>query len=128
MDWHQRRYLFGCCSVPARDPATGDQVYRYLHQHRPEVFSTEHPVAPLPALDCLGASDGAAAASAPELPGLLEGYLRLGALLCGPPALDRAFGTVDFFMLLDLENLPPAPGASSTPSPGPTPPEGSTNR
>jgi len=31
--------------------------------------------------------------------------LRLGAVICGPPALDREFGTVDFLMLLDMRKL-----------------------
>jgi len=31
--------------------------------------------------------------------------LRLGAVVCGPPALDRAFGTADFLLLLDMHKL-----------------------
>jgi putative hemolysin len=34
-----------------------------------------------------------------------KGYLRIGALVCGPPALDAEFGTADFFLLLDFDNL-----------------------
>ena len=37
------------------------------------------------------------------LPPLLRGYLRLGAVMCGPPALDPEFGTADFLTLVDLE-------------------------
>jgi putative hemolysin len=40
-----------------------------------------------------------------KLPSLIRGYLRLGAVVCGPPALDREFGTTDFFILLDMQNL-----------------------
>ena len=40
-----------------------------------------------------------------KLPGLIKGYLRIGALVCGPPALDAEFGTADFFLLLDFANL-----------------------
>lgn len=41
------------------------------------------------------------------VPPLLRGYLRLGAVVCGPPALDPAFGTADFLVLLDLEATDP---------------------
>lgn len=40
-----------------------------------------------------------------HLPSLLKGYLRVGAWVCGPPALDDEFGTRDFFMLLDISRL-----------------------
>ncbi|MFM2295974.1 MAG: hypothetical protein RLZZ350_2387 [Verrucomicrobiota bacterium] len=47
------------------------------------------------------------AAETPELPKLFATYLTLGAKICGAPALDREFKTVDFLTLLDLESLPP---------------------
>ena len=37
---------------------------------------------------------------------LLRAYLAIGAKICGPPAIDRAFGTIDFLTLLDLYTLP----------------------
>jgi len=40
-----------------------------------------------------------------KLPSLIKGYLRIGALVCGPPALDAEFGTADFFLLLDFGTL-----------------------
>jgi L-ornithine Nalpha-acyltransferase len=40
-----------------------------------------------------------------KLPSLIKGYLRIGALVCGPPALDAEFGTADFFLLLDFGSL-----------------------
>jgi putative hemolysin len=40
-----------------------------------------------------------------KLPSLIKGYLRIGALVCGPPALDSEFGTADFFLLLDFGTL-----------------------
>ncbi len=30
----------------------------------------------------------------------------IGAKICGPPAIDREFGTIDFLTLLDLQALP----------------------
>ena len=43
-----------------------------------------------------------------KLPKLLRTYLGVGARICGPPAWDRAFGTIDFLTLLDLEQIIPA--------------------
>jgi len=39
-------------------------------------------------------------------PKLLRAYLAIGAKICGPPAIDREFGTIDFLTLLDLRTLP----------------------
>jgi putative hemolysin len=36
----------------------------------------------------------------------LRAYLSLGAKICGPPALDRQFKTIDFLTLLDIHALP----------------------
>jgi putative hemolysin len=38
----------------------------------------------------------------------MQAYIGLGAEVCGPPALDRQFGTIDFLTVLDLEALHPA--------------------
>jgi putative hemolysin len=39
-------------------------------------------------------------------PRLLQTYLELSAKICGPPAIDREFKTIDFLTLLDLEDIP----------------------
>lgn len=41
------------------------------------------------------------------LPPLLKGYLRLGAWVCGEPALDPDFGVADFVVLLDSQRIDP---------------------
>lgn len=46
-------------------------------------------------------------ATIPEIPRLLQGYLNLGGSVCGEPALDRAFKTIDYLVLLDVEAMPP---------------------
>ena len=33
--------------------------------------------------------------------------MRYGGLICGPPAIDRFFGTIDFFMLIDADRVHP---------------------
>jgi putative hemolysin len=47
------------------------------------------------------------AAEPVKIPKLLRAYLSMGAKICGPPALDREFKTIDFLTMLDLEALPP---------------------
>jgi putative hemolysin len=37
---------------------------------------------------------------------LLRAYLAIGAKICGPPAIDRDFGTIDFLTLLGIRALP----------------------
>lgn len=36
---------------------------------------------------------------------ILRGYLRTGALVCGPPAYDAEFGTADVLVLLEMERM-----------------------
>jgi putative hemolysin len=43
-----------------------------------------------------------------SIPKLLRAYLAVGARICGPPALDREFKTIDFLTLVDLQGLTPA--------------------
>jgi putative hemolysin len=44
---------------------------------------------------------------APDTPALIKGYLRCGAMLLGPPALDSAFNTADLPIMLRLDDLAP---------------------
>jgi putative hemolysin len=43
-----------------------------------------------------------------KVPKLLKTYIAVGARICGAPAWDRDFGTIDFLTLLDLAQLSPA--------------------
>jgi putative hemolysin len=47
-------------------------------------------------------------ADCPEPPRLLRAYLAVGARICGPPAIDREFGTIDFLTLVDQKTVPAA--------------------
>ncbi len=102
LSFHHKRYLFGCCSVTAQQRWVGRQLHGELQERG--VFHSRYEVLPLPALDCM--SDPGEG-PLPPLPPLLDGYLKLGARICGPPAIDLLFGTIDFFLLLDLEELTP---------------------
>ena len=96
------RYLFGCSSLTSQDPAVGASAYVELCRKHlaPHAWRSR----PLPAYAC---SLEHLAAEPPKIPKLLRAYLTLGAKICGPPALDRQFKTIDFLTLLDLDTLSP---------------------
>ena len=100
-----KRYLFGCCSLTTQDGWVGNQVHSRLvadgHLH-PTVRAW-----PLPGMECgLHDYEDAAEAGGPtKVPPLFQSYLNLGAKVCGPPAIDREFGTIDFLVLLDVREL-----------------------
>jgi putative hemolysin len=99
---HNGRYLVGCSSLTSQDPAVGASAYADLC--RRHLAPPEWRTRPLPAHDC---PQTQLAAEHVKIPKLLRAYLTLGAKICGPPALDRQFGTIDFLTLIDLETLHP---------------------
>jgi putative hemolysin len=98
---HGARYLFGCSSITSQDSAEGASAYADLCRRHlaPAAWRTR----PLAACDC---SLDQLTAEPVKIPKLLRAYLALGAKICGPPALDRQFKTIDFLTLLDLEAMP----------------------
>jgi putative hemolysin len=98
---HNRRWLAGCASVPLADgglSAAGVwELARTKHLSPPALRvrpRTPYAVGPAPE-------------GKPVVPPLLRGYLRLGAWICGEPALDADFGVADFFVLLSLDRVDP---------------------
>src|SRR5437879_472651 len=97
----QSRYLIGCSSLTSQDPRVGAAMYDSLKHHLadPTLRTT-----PLPDYDMpMPPADSTNAKLQP--PKLLRAYLSLGASICGRPALDREFKTIDFLTLLDLESM-----------------------
>jgi putative hemolysin len=99
---HGARYLFGCSSITSQDPAVGASAYADLC--RKNLAQLQWRTRPLAAYDC---SLSQLAAEQVKVPKLLRAYLTLGAKICGPPALDHQFKTIDFLTLLDLDTLHP---------------------
>lgn len=95
------RYLVGCSSLTSQDPTVGASAYADLC--RKHLAPTRWQTKPLPHCEC---SLRALAAEHVNIPKLLRAYMTLGAKICGPPALDRHFKTIDFLTLLDLESMP----------------------
>lgn len=95
------RYLIGCSSLTTQDSALGHSVFKKLSAAHlvDERFRT----IPQPAFQL--DPDQGSAADHPAPPRLLRAYLSLGAKICGPPALDREFKTIDFLTFLDLYAL-----------------------
>ncbi|KIZ18119.1 GNAT family N-acetyltransferase [Streptomyces natalensis] len=96
------RYLAGCASVPLADGGTAAAHAHALGRTRyaaPDGLRVTphhpwHPTVPAPERPGVG-----------QLPPLLRGYLRIGAVICGAPAHDPEFDVADFFVVLDMERL-----------------------
>jgi len=99
---NRRRYFFGCCSLAGTDAREGRRVLKFLERegHMHPTFY----VPPRAGFECEVDADTETASCAdgdPSVPKLFRSYLRFGARVCGPPALDRAFKTTDFFVVFD---------------------------
>lgn len=97
--WNHKQHYFGCSSLTSRDPREGLALYADLE--RDGKLSRRYRVDPLPGFRC----DGAPLGRPVEIPKLFGIYLRHGAEVLGPPAIDREFGTIDFLTLLDIEKM-----------------------
>jgi putative hemolysin len=91
------RYLIGCSSFTTQDAAVGAAAY---HQLLPHLALPAWQTRPRPEFACLLE---AVATPGPRIPRLLSAYLALGSSICGPPALDREFKTVDFLTWVDVQ-------------------------
>ena len=100
---NEGRYLLGCSSITSQDPVVGASAYADMCRHH--LVSPEYRTHPRPKYEC---SLEALAAETPKIPKLLRAYLTIGAKICGPPALDREFKTIDFLTMLDLHAMPQA--------------------
>jgi putative hemolysin len=104
---HQVRYLFGCGSLYTTDVAEVAAAYAWLKNkyYAPEALR----VFPVDRCRFRGLVEQVESPDEPaliqKLPSLIKGYLRIGALVGGPPALDAEFGTADFFLILDFRSL-----------------------
>ena len=94
------RWLVGCASVPLDDGgATAAGVWdRAVARHlSPEPFRVR-PFLPWE-------PDGVVRPPRLVMPPLVQGYFRLGAWVCGPPAFDSDFDCADFLVLLGLDHM-----------------------
>jgi putative hemolysin len=95
------RYLIGCSSLNSQDAVVGHAAYLKLSKY---LAARQLQTTVRPGYAC---EPGLAEpAEDVRIPKLLRAYLSIGAKICGPPALDRQFGTIDFLTLLDLASMP----------------------
>jgi putative hemolysin len=97
------RYLLGCSSLSSQDENEGMALYESLKEKY--LIAPPLQTDPKPEV-CCRQSDAPASAIPPKMPRLFRAYLDVSARLCGPPAIDRAFKTIDFLTLIDLQHIP----------------------
>lgn len=95
------RFLLGCSSLTSQEPQSGWSLYHSLQEF---LIEPELRTFPKPEFKCVS-PESVFAGLVVKAPRLLRAYLSIGAKICGPPALDREFKTIDFLTMLDLENL-----------------------
>lgn len=108
MQHNRRRWLFGPCSLTSQDPWDGKRALDQLE--RRSLVRRDLAILARPGWECRwsGTEDpDPERAARLELPPLFEIYLRYAGRVCGPPVIDREFGTIDFFVLFDVEALSP---------------------
>lgn len=98
--FNRKRFLFGCCSLTSQEPREGKLTMELLE--REGYLHQSFYVPPLAGFECYSTGLSVEADESVKLPKLFRTYLRFGAKACGPPAIDRAFKTIDFFVLFDL--------------------------
>ena len=101
------RWMLGCASVPLADGGAFAAGVRAVLREKAWA-GPEHRTTPLfpVVLDGVDLAE-VVVPERPRLPALLAGYVRLGARVCGEPALDRDFGVADFPVLLGVDDVDP---------------------
>jgi len=95
------RYLVGCSSITSQDENEGMALYHALG----EKYLVDPLLRTAPRADFQCRESGTLT-EPPRPPRLFRAYLDNSARLCGPPAIDREFKTIDFLTLMDLQDLP----------------------
>ena len=95
------RYLIGCSSVRSQDENEGVALYEALREGY--LVGPNLRTNPKPGHECHSTG---ITSNPPQPPRLFRAYLDVSARLCGPPAIDREFKTIDFLTLLDLLRIP----------------------
>jgi putative hemolysin len=94
------RYLIGCSSLTSQDAAEGMALYQTLAERY--LAAPEWQTRPMPGYEC-DAKPGGNPVRAPKL---MSAYFSIGAKICGEPALDKEFKTIDFLTWVDIQALP----------------------
>jgi putative hemolysin len=101
------RYMIGCSSISSQDEAEGLALYRDLKKKY--LVALPFQTTPKRGFECrdlTSQADHYVKNTPLQPPKLFRVYLDLSARVCGPPAIDRDFRTIDFLTLLDLQSIP----------------------
>jgi len=105
---HNIRYLMGCGSIHSTNPVVASEIYAFL-KHNNALADERFSINPLPSFEVPGLDTDFPILDIKEtskkIPPLIKGYLRLGAKICGRPALDPVFKTTDVFVLFDSTQI-----------------------
>jgi putative hemolysin len=97
--------FFGCSSLTGTDPLKGIALYAKLvadDKVHPTLYAPPRLALACPLLDW-PLRKGGADVKEIEIPKLFASYLRNGALVLGPPAIDEEFGTIDFLTWVQVK-------------------------
>jgi len=97
---NQKRYLFGCCSLTSQKSSEGLRVMELLK--REGNFHSIFSAPPRPGFECNADEFPETHNEEVSIPKLFKIYMHYGAKVCGPPAIDRQFKTIDFLVLFDV--------------------------
>lgn len=103
MQTYNARYLLGCCSLKSTDPKQGWIMMDYL-QHNGHIHS-QYRIRATADYNCPPADRQPDAWKRVEPPQLFRLYLDLGAKVLSKPALDKDFKTIDYLIIVDVEEL-----------------------
>lgn len=106
----RKRYLLGCASLETVSPVTGWGLYQHFQSNGTlsddiSAKARDGFVLEKPDQGDINTFLSDKRRALKEIPPLLKGYLRLGTKVCGEPALDEEFGTIDYLILLDTATL-----------------------
>lgn len=102
------RYLMGCGSIHSTSSEMASEIYAFLKEKN-ALTDSAFRVHPKPGFEIPGFRDDIVVEDlktlTKKIPPLIKGYIRVGSKICGIPALDMVFGTVDVFILFDRDNI-----------------------
>ena len=96
---NHKRYVFGTLSLATQDPMAAGRIFDRLNSEG--YLHPEYRLRPNPGFKCLWYR----LPEAPQSDGAISSWLKIclqfGAKLCGPPAINRQFSTIDFPIFMD---------------------------
>ena len=99
----KKRYLFGCCSLTSQDIDEAKSLMDFLEEK-----GFAHPdfiVHPQEAFRCYQEGYEAQKEVLITVPKLFQIYLNYNSMVCGPPAIDKEFKTIDYLVMMDIKKL-----------------------